>query len=236
MLSELLTADYRPRKRNARLAGLFYLLSSATFGFNVLYVLPTLIVPGDASATAQNILGSELLFRVGIVSELITAVLLILLAVTLYRLLNGVGKTLALLLLGFILVAATILFLNTLTEIGALTLLHGTDYLAVFSKPQLEAQAMLLLDLHSQVVNVDNILFGLWLIPFGVLVYRSGFFPRILGIFLILACFGYVLQSLVPLLLLPFGDVITLVSAVLGFLGEGIMQVWLIVMGANMPR
>jgi len=236
VLSELLTADYRPRKRNARLAGLFYLLSSATFGFNVLYVLPTLIVPGDASATAQNILGSELLFRVGIVSELITAVLLILLAVTLYRLLNGVGKTLALLLLGFILVAATILFLNTLTEIGALTLLHGTDYLAVFSKPQLEAQAMLLLDLHSQVVNVDNILFGLWLIPFGVLVYRSGFFPRILGIFLILACFGYVLQSLVPLLLLPFGDVITLVSAVLGFLGEGIMQVWLIVMGANMPR
>jgi hypothetical protein len=159
---------YELNKKTARIAGLLYLMNGVTGFFGIIYVPSRLIVSGNAAATANNILASERLFRLGIVSELIC---------------------------------------DTLSEIAALMLLRGADFLSVFDKPQLEALAMLFLDLHRYGYVVGWIL-GLWLFPFGVLVFRSGFLPRILGVLLIAACFGYLADSLTPLLLPSYEDVV----------------------------
>jgi hypothetical protein len=219
-----------PTKNTGRIAGFLYLLASIAAGFNILYVLPTLFVPGNATETASNILASETLFRIGILAELISAIVLFLCARALYRLLNGVNKGYASLMVTFVLVAVPISFLNALNEIAALELLGGASFLSVFQKSQLDALAVMFLNLHSDGLDIVNIFWGLWLLPFGVLVYRSGFFPRILGVFLVIACFGYVTQSLVPLLSLPYGNVISPVTDALGALGEVPMMVWLLVM------
>jgi Domain of unknown function (DUF4386) len=177
-------------KKTARIAGLLYLVNGVTGFFGIIYVPSRLIVSGNAAATANNILASERLFRLGIVSELICAAEFVFLLWVLYRLLGAVNKTHASLMVILGLVFVPIMFMNTLSEIAALMLLRGADFLSVFDKRQLEAMAMLFLDLHRYGYVVGWIL-GLWLFPFGVLVFRSGFLTRILGVLLIAACFGY---------------------------------------------
>jgi hypothetical protein len=213
---------------------------NGTAGFvSYMIVSKKLIVPGDATTTANNILASETLFRVGIVSELIGAVAFILLAITLYRLFNGVNKTHASLLVSFILVACAMMFVIVLNEIAALALFHGAGYLAVFQKQQLDAQAMLFLHLHDQGVIVVSIFWGLWLFPFGVLVMRSGSVPRILGVLLIAACFGYIANALTLLLAPNYAPAVNLVSVayvVLAAAGEGSALLYLLIKGVNPQR
>jgi hypothetical protein len=144
--------------------------------FGIIYVPSRLIVSGNTVATANNILASERLFRVGIVSELICAAEFVFLLWVLYRLLGGVNKTHASLMVILGLVFVPIMCVNVLNEIAALTLLRGADFLSVFDKRQLEAMAMLFLDLHRYGYVVGSIL-GLWLFRFGVLVFKSGFLP-----------------------------------------------------------
>jgi len=135
-------------KKTARLAGLLYLVNAATGFFGIIYVPGRLILSGNATATAHNILASERLFHFGIASELICAIEFVYLLWILYRLLGGVNKTHAslMVILGLLLVPGMVV--NTLSEIGALMLLQSTDLLSVFDKRQLEAMVMLLLDLH----------------------------------------------------------------------------------------
>ena len=135
-------------KKTARIAGLLYLVNGVTGFFSIIYVPSRLIVSGNAAATANNILASERLFRLGIVSELICAAEFVFLLWVLYRLLGAVSKTHASLMVILGLVFVPIMFLNTLSEIAALMLLRGSDFLSVFDKRQLEAMAMLFLDLH----------------------------------------------------------------------------------------
>ena len=184
-------------KKTARIAGLLYLVNGVTGFFGIIYVPSRLIESGNAAATANNILASERLFRLGIVSELICAAEFVFLLWVLYRLLGGVNKTHASLMVILGLVFVPIMCVNVLSEIAALMLLRGADFLSVFDKRQLDAMAMLFLDLHRYGYAVGWI-FGLWLFPFGVLVFRSGFLPRILGVLLIAACFGYLADSLTP--------------------------------------
>ena len=231
--------DWLRDKMTARVAGLLYLINGTAGLFSYKIVPGRLIVQSNATATANNILASELLFRVSIVSELIGAVAFIFLAITLYRLFSGVNKTHALLLVAFILVASAIMFVIVLNEIAALALFHGAGFLSVFQKQQLDAQGMLFLDVHDQGIIVANIFWGLWLFPFGVLVLRSGFIPRILGVLLIAACFGYVANSLMLLLVPSYGPVVNLVtvfSYILGGSGEGSTQLWLLIKGVKVPR
>jgi hypothetical protein len=226
-------------KMTARIAGLLYFINGAAGYFSYMIVPKRLIVQGNAIATANNILASEMLFRISIVSELVGAVAYIFLAITLYRLFHGVNKTHASLLVAFILVASSIMFLIVLNEIAALALFHGTGYLSVFQKQQLDGQAMLFLQLHDQGVIVVSIFWGLWLFPFGVLVMRSGFFPRILGVLLIAACFGYVANALTLLLVPGYAPVVNFMSiayVVLGAAGEGSTLLYLLIKGARAQR
>jgi hypothetical protein len=143
-----------------------------------------------------------------------------------------VNKTIASLMVILSLVFVPIMFVNTLSEIAALMLLRGSDFLSVFDKRQLEAMAMLFLDLHRYGHVVGWIL-GLWLFPFGVLVFRSGFLPRILGVLLIAACFGYLADSLSPLLLPSYEDGVGRIANIPLTLGEPAIILWLLIRGAK---
>jgi hypothetical protein len=200
--------------------------------FCLIYVPSTLIVSGNAAATASNIRAHEMLFRLGIVSSLFAGIVFIFLALALYRLFEGVDKLQALLLVVLVVVSATIGFLNELNQIGALMLLRGADFLSIFNKQQLEAFAMLFLRLHRQGITIDEIFWGLWLLPFGWLVMKSGFLPRLLGAWLIANGFAYLAISFTSLLWPQYGTLIYRFSLPILF-GELAMMFWLLIKGAN---
>jgi hypothetical protein len=221
--------------RAARIAGAVYLSMALTAPFSLIYVPRTLIVPGNPAATADRVLASEALFRAGIVASLAGSIIFVLLAIALMRLLGGVGKALAALMVGLVLVSVAIGFVNELNSIAALTLFRGADFLAAFDEPQREALGMLFLRLHAQGNFVNEMLWGLWLLPFGVLVIRSRFLPRILGVLLIVNCFAYVVTSLTWLLVPGYGGaVFRAVQPAL--LGELWIALWLVLKGANVRQ
>jgi hypothetical protein len=199
--------------------------------FCLLYVPSHFIVSGDAGATASKIAASEFVFRLGILSEVIGFTGFIFVVRALYRLLVGVNKSHASLMVTLMLVSIPISLLNVLNETVALTLIRGANFLSVFDKPQRDALALLFLNLHFDGFVVAQIFWGLWLIPFGLLVYKSGFLPRILGVLLIIACLGYLANSLVAFGLLPSG----VVSWIVGQLTicELPIILWLLIMGAK---
>ena len=186
-----------PTKKAARIAGFIYLAMILVAPFSMLYVPGKLIVHGNATATAENILAHETMFRLSIFGDLIGHVIFICLSIGLYRLLSGVNKVWAMLMVALVLVSAAVGFLNTLNNIAALILFRGGEFLTVLDTAQRNAIGFLFLRLHNQGELTNEIFWGLWLFPFGLLVYRSGFLPRILGIWLIIDCFGWVALSII---------------------------------------
>jgi hypothetical protein len=196
-----------------------------------MYVPSKIIVPGDATATAEHIRASEWLLRICIASELIYPVIAVFLVLALYRLFKPVNENHAklLVILGA-LVSVPITFLNVLNEIAALILVSGADFLAAFQKSQLDALALLFLRLHGDGIEIVAIFWGLWLFPFGILVIRSGFIPRILGILLFIAGSGYVVNSFTTLVLPQYGKFVGQFAMVLGILEMPIVF-WFIIRG-----
>src|SRR5271154_6065515 len=215
-----------------RFVGLLYVLISIPGALALVYVPNKLIVHGNAAATASNIAASESLFRLGIACQLVSQILFIWVALALYDLLKGVNQRQASLMLGLIVVSIPIALLNELNSIAALILVRGADFLSTFEKPQRDALAMLFLNLHNHGFGIAEIFWGLWLFPLGLLVYRSGFLPRILGVLLIVACFAYVVESFTSLVLPQYTGI---VSPWMGPLrsGELLFMFWLLIMGAN---
>ncbi|CAG0947309.1 hypothetical protein ANRL1_03938 [Anaerolineae bacterium] len=189
------TAEPSPLVR-ARLAGFLYLFGNPLAPFALLYLPSRLVVRGDAVATANNIMASESLFRLGIVALLYNSIFSIFLVLALYQLLKVVSQSMASLMVIFVLVGVPIGMLNELNQLAVLQLLSGADYLKVFTIEQLQGLAYFFLRLHGQGLNIAQIFWGLWLFPFGYLVYKSGFLLGILGVLLMFGCFGYVVQSL----------------------------------------
>ena len=221
-----------PTVKAARIAGAIYLSMVFTAPFCLIYVPSKLIVRGNAAATADNIMAHETMFRLSIFGDLIGQVIFICLAIALYRLLSSVNKTWAALMVAFVLASATVGFLNTLNDIAALTLFRGGEFLAVFDKPQRDALGMLFIRLHSQGIFIDEIFWGLWLFPFGVLVFRSGFIPRFIGVWLMINCFGYVALSVIALF---FPDYYQAAFRYLQpvLFGELVVMLWLLIKGAK---
>jgi Domain of unknown function (DUF4386) len=214
-----------------RRAGVLYLLVSIPAFFALMYVPGKIIVHGNPAATIANIAASETLFRLGIAANLISQGLFILVALALYDLLKGVNQRHAALMVILIAVSIPISFLNELNAIATLVLLHGADFLSKFEKPQLDALAILFFKLRGHGFDIAAIFWGLWLFPMGLLVYRSGFFPRILGVLLIANCFTYVVNSLTSLVLPQYEDIVSSWMMPFGF-GELLFMFWLLIMGA----
>jgi hypothetical protein len=221
-------------KDPGRLAGLLYLLASIPGFIALLYVPSKIFVHGNATATANNIAAHEMLFRLGIAADLIGQALFIFVALALYYLLKGVNPRHALLMLTLILVAIPIAFVNELNSIAALVLARGADFLSVFDKPQRDALARLFLDLRGGGFDVAGIFWGLWLFPLGLLVYRSGFLPRILGVLLMIACWAYLANSFTSLVLPRYEAMVNRWISPLQ-LAEMVFMLWLLIKGAR-PR
>jgi len=222
--------------KNARVAGLLYILASVVGVLRLMYIPNKLFVYGNAAETAANIAAHESLFRLGIASELLGAALWLFVPLALYRLLKGVDQTLAVLMviLGS-LMQVPLFFVNTVTDAAALLFTRGGGYLSVFNKPQNDAFARLLLDLHHQLDLANLVFAGLWLFPFGLLVYKSRFLPRFLGVWLMIACFAWLAFSFTGLLLPAYQDKAFSITQPIA-LGEVATMLWLVIMGAKEQR
>jgi hypothetical protein len=223
-------------KNPGRIAGLLYVLASIVGIFGLLYVPSKLIVHGNAVETARNIAASETLFRLGIAAHLIGEALFVFVALALYELFKAVNHRNALCMLTLILVAIPMAFLNELNAIAALVLVHGegAHFLSVYDEPQRDALAMLFLKVHGYGFDVAGIFWGLWLFPLGLLVYRSGFLPRILGLALMANCFAFLISSLASLVLPHYEALVHGWMRPFHF-GEQAFMLWLLIMGAK-PR
>jgi len=217
-----------------RFAGVLYLLTSISGFFAMEYVPGKLIVHGNAAATANNIAASEALFRLGIAGQLIGQAGFIFVALALYDLLKGVNRRHASLMVLLIVVSIPIAFVNELNSLAALVLVRGADFLSIFDKPQRDALAMLFLNLHGRGFIVAEIFWGLWLFPLALLVYRSRFLPRFLGVWLALAGIAWVMLSLTSLLVPHYQDKVYTCSQP-AFFGEIAFMLWLIIKGARPP-
>jgi len=221
-----------PTKKAAHIAGAVYLSMVVTGPFSLIYVPNKLIVSGNATATAANVIAHDALFCLGIVAGLFGQVIFICLGVALYRLLGDVNKTWARLMFGFVLVSAAVGFVNELNYIGARILFRGGEFLTVFDKTQLDALGMLFIRLHGQGNAIAEIFWGLWLFPFGLLVFRSEFLPRFIGVWLMINCFAYLVLSQTGLFFRAYNDVVFLWLQPVLF-GEMAIMLWLLIRGVN---
>jgi hypothetical protein len=192
-------------------------------------------VPGNATATVNNIAAHEWLFRFGIVGDLVCAVILIFLVLALYRLFKGVDQYLAVLvvILGGVM-PVLIYFVNVVSDAGALMVVRGADFLSAFDKPQRDALVMLLLRLHDHQNTAAEILWGLWLLPLAILVHRSRFLPRFLGVWLAINGVAYVILSFTGELLPQYQGKVFLLSQPALF-AELAFMLWLVIKGATPP-
>jgi hypothetical protein len=218
----------------ARQAGVLYLLFAilAIFGE---FFFPTFVVPGDAIATARNITAAELTYRIGILTGFVTLILFIFLVWNLCNLFKDIDKKQAMLMVLLVSVGVAIALANLLNKIAPLILLGAADYLSVFTKPQLDALALGFLRLHSNGITVATAFWGLWLFPFGILVIKSRFFPRILGLLLMVAGFAYLMSSFTSIVLPAYRHVVSQIMMPLYF-GEVPIIFWLLIKGAKVPQ
>lgn len=224
-----------PSNRTARLAGAFYLATAIVAPFGLIYVPTTVIVPGDAAATAASLLAHEPLFRWGIVANLFAGTTLILAVLLLHRLLRVVNATQATAMAALYLVSVPLGLVSTAQSLGALAVLKGGDLFAAFSEPQREALAMVLIRLADPAVVVAELFWGLWLFPLGMLVIRSGFLPKALGVLLIVNGAAYVVMCFTSLAL-PEYAAIPAKYLFPALFGELWLALWLVVKGIRPPE
>jgi len=219
-------------KRQSRIAALLYFLNALPAPFAFLYVPSVLIVRGDAAATANNVRHSEVLLGLGIAGELFSATVIVFAMVAFYRLFKAVSEKHALAMMILMLVSVPISYLNVLNDLAVLTFARGPAFLnGAFDKAQLDAFVLFFYRLHNQGLVVAQIFWCLWLFPFGIAVWRSGFIPRFVAIATIAAGCGYVIASSVSLFLPPSAQGIGDLAMILGA-GE-LAFFWLLIWGAK---
>lgn len=218
--------------KTARMAGFLYLIYIVVHAFANVIGRSKLIVFGDAATTAKNIAASAWQFRIGVVGDLVAAVLFLLAAWALYVLLKPVNKNIALLFLLLNLGGVAMQCFSDLFLFAGQLLLSDADYLKAFQADQLPALAMLSLYLYKNGFMIAQLFYGAWLFPLGYLVFKSGFLPRILGMVLMLHC-AFWLMTTLQFFLLPGFEAITYISWPLGFIAEFGLTLWLLIMGAK---
>jgi hypothetical protein len=218
----------------ARVAGLLYVLIFVTAGFAEGFVRASVLVPGDAAATAANVVAAEGLFRLGVVADLVAFSADAVVAVLLYVLLRPVSRTVALTAAALRLVAhPAIASLNTLNLVVALELLTGAEYATALGPEQVNALALLLLVAHGYGYLVAGVFFGLHLLVLGYLLYRSELFPAVLGVLIAIAALGYLTESLTFLLVPAYESLASTLVLVTAVVGEMALALYLVVRGTR---
>lgn len=211
---------------------MLYLLANLPAPFAIIYLPSLLIVPGNASATADHVRASIGLVRAGMGIELVNATVVVFAALAFYRLFEAVSARHARAMLVLILLAVPISLLNVLNSVAALTFARG-GYLSVLGPQQLDALVLLFLRLHAIGYVIAGIFWGLWLFPFGILAMRSRFIPWLIGLFMLLAGIPYVVSAVTTLVVPQYDFISTWLSPLMA--GELSMVVWLLVWGAKEP-
>ena len=219
-------------KKTARGAGILYIIMDVFMIFSGMVVDPKIYVPGDALATANNILASEWLFRLGFVSWIVGYVVFLFLVLALYNLFKSVDKGQARLMVILVVASVPIGILNMLNQYAPILLLNGSGHLSAFNPAQLQTLSMLFFDIYQHGIMVAEIFWGLWLIPLGILVFKSRFVPKVLGILLIVGCFGHLL-SFVSTFLFPNYSAILIPISEMAMIGELPIFLWLLIKGVK---
>ena len=228
-------AEWSPR-RLARIAGGLYLINIIGGFFAIGYVPAALIVPGDAAATAHNILTHELLYRSGLVAHIIILLCNIPLALIFYDLFKVVNRRFALLVVFFTLVGTAVEGANILTQFAPLMLLGSGHYLSVFTPEQLQALAYLPLDSQAISYNMQQVIYAGYLLAAGYLVFRSTFLPRTMGVLLAIGALCYLTYSFADFLVPGFAAHLVPYIQVPSGLAELSLCLWLLVIGVNVQR
>jgi hypothetical protein len=190
----------RTERGLARVAGSFYLVVAVFGGFAELVVRAGIVEPAGAAATADNIRGSATMFRWGFASDLVQATFFLFTGMALYLLLRHVHEMVARAMVVFVAVSVAIISLNLLNQYTALALATGEEYASGFGAAGADTLAGLFADMHAAGYLIAQVFFGLWLLPLGYLAYRSGYFPKVLGVLLAVGCFGYLVDTFTSLL------------------------------------
>jgi hypothetical protein len=215
-------------KKTARMAGLLYLILGICSGFSWGY-MNSLYLPNDALATVGNIQASGWLFRLSFVGNLIGQICFLFLVYFLYKLLKPVDKDYARIMAILVVASVPVAFLNMLNQFAPILLLSGAGYLSAFEPAQLNALVMFFLSLHTYGVFIAGIFWGLWLFPLGYLVIKSSFIPKIIGVLLVIAGLGYIVDSLCKFLLSNY----TITIASYTFIGELLLILYLLIKGVK---
>ena len=222
-------------KRTARITGGLYLIIAVASAFAFFVAYEGLIVPEDATATANNIMASEGLFRIGFVGDSVTFLSEVVLVVLLYVLFRPVSKTLSLIAAAFRLAMTVMQGTNLLNKVTALLLLDGAGYATAFEPDQLHTLVSLFLSAYEYGALIWGTFFGLHLLVVGYLLYKSGYYPKILGVLFVLASAGYLIDSFGNLVLPQFAEVYTwIVLATIP--AELSFAVWLLIKGVNVEK
>ncbi len=221
-----------PLKKTARLAGLLYLIWIVTAIYGLMYVNPLTIVQGDPVGTANKVLANEFLFRTGIINGIISSTIWLLLGLTLYRLFRHVNERQAKLLVAMVIVQIPVGLFMEAINITSLMLFKG-EILKTFELGQQQDLAMLFLKINDYATITLEMYWGLWLFPFGYLVYWSGFIPRILGVFLILNGIAYIIHCFTHLLLPNYQALVFKIATPIWTLGEISIMLWLLIKGVK---
>jgi len=220
-----------PNKKTARLAGLLWILMFV-FGPIAQIIRDKLFVTGDMVATANNIITNGFLLRIGFASDLVMMIIYIFLPLVLYKLLSKVNKSLSILMVIFVMLGTSINMINLLNEFAPLQLLSGSEYLSAFSDAQLQAKTMLSYDLYLHGYEIANIFFALWLVPLGLLVYKSNFLPKALGILLVIGGSGLLINVFVHFLF-PDYAIVNTILLIPQTLAEALFTLWILIRGIN---
>ena len=224
------------RQIYARIGGLLYLIIIVSGGFAEGVVRSRLIVPGDAAATAKNIMASEWMWRLAFAGEMTTYACAVPLVLIFYLLLSPVNRNLALLAVFFNLVSIAIEGVNALSHFAPLLLLGGADYLKVFDLHQLQALALLLINLHAYGFGISLTIFSFVLLIEGYLIFNSGYMPKTIGVLVAIAAICYLTDSFALFLAPAFQAKIFPTILIPSFIGELSLCLWLLVMGVNVPK
>jgi hypothetical protein len=224
-----------PIRGTARFTGVLYLLMGLPAPINLIYFPGHFIVRGNAAATAQNIAADMFIYRIAVLCGLVSTLFFVVLVLSLYSLLKDVDRKQARLMVAFVLVAVAIGMVNLLNQIAPLVLLGGAEFASAFTKPQVDTLALAFLRLNAGGNLIASSLWGLWLLPFGILVIKSEFIPKIIGYLLILGCFAYLANSVTYILWPHYLGVVNSIALPLAGPGELSILAWLLIKGGKVP-
>lgn len=222
------------RNKISRIAGLIYLGVVLTGLFSLMYVPTKLINYDNATLTFQNIAASETLFRLGIVIGLLCYLFFLFLPIVLYKLLRQVNERMAILMVLLAIMSVPMYYINAQNQLTALSLLNKFGSFKGFSAEQIQSQVLFCINQYDDGMRLTHIFSGLWLFPFGYLVFKSKFLPKILGVLLMLGCFGYLLSFCGRMLIPNYSTIgVSRYISLPASIGEIGTCLWLLIVGAK---